>query len=69
MPTISIIPENAASGEIIWRAIAKEKEAVGKTAGEALDAITSLLDNEENSAFIVVPKVMKPDKFFTMDTV
>jgi len=66
MPTISVIPENNPAGEIIWRAVSAEKEAVGKTVGEAIDAITPLIESEESSSLIVVQR-MRPDKFFTAE--
>ena len=66
MSTISIIPENNQAGEIIWRAVADKKEATGKTVGEAIDAITPLLEDEESSSMIVVQR-MRPDKFFTAE--
>lgn len=66
MSTISVISENNPTGEIIWRAVADEKEATGKTVGEAIDAITPLLEDEDSSSLIVVQR-MRPDKFFTAE--
>lgn len=64
MTTISILPENQAAGEMIWRAVAGEKESVGKTAGEALDELMIQMD-QENSTAPIVAFQMGPDEFFT----
>ncbi len=64
MSTISVIPESNPAGEVVWRAVSAEKEAVGKTVGEAIDAITPLIKDEESSSLIVIQR-MRPDKFFT----
>lgn len=64
MATISLLPENQADGEIIWRAVAGEKESVGKTAGEALDELMSRMD-QENSVTPIVARQMGPDESFT----
>jgi RNase P protein component len=58
MTTITIVPEKNNS----YRAVAGDKESTGRTAGEALDALTSQL--EESEAFIVIPKP-KADRFFS----
>lgn len=59
MKTIAILPE----GDNLYRALAGDKEATGRTAGEALDALRSQLTDEESSAFVIVQD-FKPDKFF-----
>lgn len=59
MMTITILPERDNS----YRAIAGNKESTGRTAGEALDALTAQLEEEEGGAFIVIPKP-KADQFF-----
>ena len=59
MATITILPEKNNS----YRAVAGDKESTGRTAGEALDALTSQLEDEESGAFIVIPKP-KADHFF-----
>ena len=61
MTTISIIPENTSVGEILWRAIAGDKESVGKSAGEALDALISQFSEDEGSAMIVIRR-WQPDR-------
>jgi len=66
MTTISIIPENPGAGETVWRAVAGDKESVGKTVGEALDALTSQLDWEASEALVIV-RQLRPDRFFTAE--
>lgn len=58
MTTITILPEKNNS----YRAVAGDKESTGRTAGEALDALASQM--EESGAFIVIPKP-KADEFFS----
>ena len=60
MTTITILPERADS----YRAVAGDKESTGRTAGEALDALTSQLSDEEGGTLIIVQK-RKADGFFS----
>lgn len=55
-----ILPEKIDS----YRALAGDKESVGRTAGEALDALTSQLEEEESGTLIIVQK-RKADAFFS----
>jgi len=66
MSTISIFPENHEAGEIIWRAVAGDKESLGKTAGEALDELMTKLDQGELLTPMLV-RQMGPDQFFTAE--
>ena len=59
MTTITILPEKNNS----YRALAGEKESTGRTAGEALDAITSQLAEEESGTLVIVQN-RKADQFF-----
>jgi hypothetical protein len=58
MTTITILPE-----EKNYRAVAGKKESVGRTAGEALDALTSQLDEEESGTLVIIQN-RRSDKFF-----
>ncbi|HLM01892.1 MAG TPA: hypothetical protein VK400_12620 [Pyrinomonadaceae bacterium] len=58
MTTITILPE-----EKNFRAVAGEKESIGRTAGEALDALTAQLDEEETGTLVIVQN-RRSDKFF-----
>jgi len=64
MTTIAILPENPGSQTTGYRAVAGNRQAVGKTAGEALDALSSQLDQAESSTLVVVQQ-LRPDRFFT----
>ena len=47
-----------------FRAVAGDKQSVGRTAGEALDAIVTQLP-EEDAGTIVVVRGLRADRFFT----
>ena len=64
MTTVSILPIFDADGEKTYRAIAGDKYSVGKTAGQALDALTIQLGETEFSALLVIQN-FNPDPFFT----
>jgi hypothetical protein len=57
------VPIPTTRGELSYRAIAGEKHAQGKTAGEALDALTAQLSADEASTLIIVQS-LRPDRFF-----
>jgi hypothetical protein len=59
MTTITILPEKNDS----YRAVAGDKESTGRTAGEALDALSSQLEEEESGTLIIVQQ-RKADHFF-----
>lgn len=63
MTTVSILPVLDESG-LSYRASAGSKQSVGKTAGQALDALTALLGKSEFSALLVLQN-FQPDQFFT----
>jgi hypothetical protein len=66
MTTITIIPESPGSPPTSYRAVAGKVQAVGKTVGEALDAVTAQLDERESGTLIVVQH-QRPDQFFTAE--
>ncbi len=59
MTTIAILPEGQGSPPR-YRAVAGESQTVG----EALDALTAQLDEEERGTLMVVQS-FRPDRFFT----
>ncbi len=63
MTTIAIVPESPSTAGSRFRAMAGPHQSVGKTPGEALDAITSQLNDSESSSLAVVLQ-MRPDRFF-----
>ena len=60
MTTITILPEKNDS----YRAVAGDKESTGRTAGEALDALASQLEDEEAGTLVIVQN-RKADQFFS----
>ncbi len=51
---------------MLYRAIAGRNQAVGRTAGEALDALSTQFPGEETDTFVIV-RNMSPDRFFTAE--
>lgn len=66
MTTVAILPISNSNGEKSYRAIAGDKQSVGKTAGQALDALTAQLGETEFSALLVIQS-FRPDPFFSTD--
>ncbi len=66
MTTVAILPIVDTSGEKSYRAIAGDKQSVGKTAGQALDALTIQLDETEFSTLLVIQS-FRPDTFFSAE--
>jgi hypothetical protein len=64
MTTVAILPVSDANGERIYRAVAGDKQSTGKTAGEALDALTALLEGDEFSTLLIIQS-FHPDWFFS----
>ena len=62
MTTIAIVPEPPSAAGPNYRAVAGQHQSVGKTPGEALDAITSQLDESETGTLFVVLHP-RPDYF------
>lgn len=54
MTRVAIIPENPGVPDTCYRAIAGAFESVGKTAGQALDALTAQLPETERVTLLVV---------------
>ncbi|HEX8072910.1 MAG TPA: hypothetical protein VF546_23395 [Pyrinomonadaceae bacterium] len=59
MTTITILPEKGDT----YRALSGDKQSTGRTAGEALDALSSQLTEEEGGTLVIVQN-QKPDQFF-----
>ena len=64
MTTVAILPVSDASGEKLYRAIAGDKQSTGKTAGEALDALTVQLEGGEFCTLLILQS-FRPDWFFS----
>jgi DNA-binding IclR family transcriptional regulator len=64
MTKITIVPERTEAGSTAYRAIAGQRQSLGKTAGEALDTLAAMLPDEERGTLIIVQD-FQPDRFFT----
>jgi hypothetical protein len=62
MTKVAILPVPTAKG-LSYHAVSGDKQSVGRTAGEALDALTSQLAEDEDSTLVIVQN-LKPDLFF-----
>jgi hypothetical protein len=63
MTTVSIMSESDEKDGRTYRAVAGKNQSAGKTAGEALDALTRQLSEEDTDTLIIV-RNMRPDRFF-----
>jgi hypothetical protein len=64
MTKVGLIQEDAGGSEMTFRAVTSHSQAMGRTAGEALDALTSQLPVDEIDTLIIV-RGLRPDQFFT----
>jgi hypothetical protein len=64
MQTISIAAVATTNGERVYQAIIGDQQSTGKTAGEALDALTVQMGGEEINGFLLLQSC-QPDQFFT----
>ncbi len=62
MTRVSIVPLESTRGDITYSAVSGENQTFGNTAGEALDALTFLLDT--NDSTLVIVQHRRPDSFF-----
>jgi aminoglycoside/choline kinase family phosphotransferase len=63
MTKVAILPELSPGGTTGFRAISGAKQTVGRTAGEALDALNQALPPEDAGTLVVVQS-FRPDKYF-----
>ncbi|MGB3205271.1 MAG: hypothetical protein WBB28_09800 [Crinalium sp.] len=66
MTTVAILPVLDSNGVKIYRAIAGDKQSTGKTAGEALDALTTQLKSDQFNTLLVIQS-FRPDWFFSAE--
>jgi hypothetical protein len=64
MQTISIESVASSNGERFYRAAVGTQSSTGRTAGEALDALTAQLGHQEVNGFLLLQN-HQPDHFFT----
>ncbi|MDJ0799266.1 MAG: hypothetical protein QNJ51_21020 [Calothrix sp. MO_167.B12] len=63
MTTVAILPIYDASGHKSYRAVAGDKQSIGKTAGQALDALTAQLGEDEFNTLLLLQN-FEGDRFF-----
>src|SRR4051812_1513256 len=63
MPTITVVPFDTQSAPAKFRAVSGDKQSVGPTVGQALDALQSELGPSTETTLVVV-QPMAPDEFF-----
>jgi hypothetical protein len=63
MTKVAVYHESADSETLPYRAVSGRNTAMGRTAGEALDALASQLPVEDADTFVIV-RNMSPDRFF-----
>ncbi len=63
MTRVAILPILTETGDVSYHALTGDKRSQGKTAGEALDALTVQLSEDEAGAIIIV-QTLQPDAFF-----
>ncbi len=66
MTRVALSQEPGDAGSMQYRAIAGRNQAMGRTAGEALDALSTQLAGEETDTLVIV-RNMSPDRFFTTE--
>ncbi len=66
MTKIAILPVSTNRGSISYYAVAGDKHSKGRTAGEALDALTAQLSRDEAGMLIIIQN-LHPDRFFNAD--
>jgi hypothetical protein len=62
----SVYRDSAEPESMPYRAVSGRNQAVGRTAGEALDALASQLPREAADTFVIV-RNMSPDRFFNAE--
>ncbi len=64
MTMIAILPISGEEAPAFYQAVAGDRQSQGKTPGEALDALSELLLEEESGTLVIVQN-LRPDRFFT----
>ncbi len=62
--TVSILPVPGEEGELSFHAVSGGKSSLGRTRGEALDAISAKLSDEQDGTLVVVQS-FQPDRYFS----
>ena len=64
MNTVAILPIAEPNGETSYQATSGNTQSIGKTAGEALDALVAQLDEPDFKGLLVIQS-FRPDTLFT----
>jgi hypothetical protein len=63
MPLLAIRPESSEPGEPPFRAVAGNRQSVGRTMGEALDALTADRGDDVQETAVLIQR-FQPDPYF-----
>jgi hypothetical protein len=63
MTRVAILPVPTESGDVLYQAVSGAKHSQGNTAGEALDALTVQLPEDEAGTLVIVQS-LRPDPLF-----
>jgi hypothetical protein len=63
MTRVAILPVPTESGDLLYQAVSGVKHSQGNTAGEALDALTVQLPEDEAGTLVIVQN-LRPDPLF-----
>ena len=63
MTKVAILPIPTVRGALAYHAVSGTRYGLGKTAGEALDALTAQL--EDDASTLIIMQRLRPDPFFT----
>ena len=66
MTKVAVYHESADPGLMPYRAVSGRNQAMGRTAGEALDALASQLPQEDAETLVIV-RNMSADRFFNAE--
>jgi hypothetical protein len=64
--TIAIVPENGTEEGTTYRAVSGSLQAVGRTPGEALDAVSRQIGGEKTTTLVIIQEP-RLDRFFTAE--
>jgi aminoglycoside/choline kinase family phosphotransferase len=68
MTKVALSRENADADGVAYRAVTAHNQAVGRTAGEAIDALTTQHPPEDTDTLIIV-RALVPDRYFTSEQI
>ncbi len=66
MTKVTLLREETDADEATYRALGGQAQAAGRTAGEAVDALTARLTEDQDRTLIIV-RDLRPDRFFNAE--